>query len=98
MIVTRSAPDMKSIFKQGQKGINASNVAVSIPDFVEPGEIDMSEPTISFTRNTDGSLTDEFEGTLQTVPTVNGPWTDVDATSPVNWSSEQFYGFARSKK
>ena len=89
---------MKSIFEQGQKGVSASNVAVSIPDFVEPGEIDVSGPTISFTRNADGSLTDEFEGTLQTVPTVNGPWTDVDATSPVNWSSDQSDGFARSKK
>ena len=96
--VARSAADMKSIFEQGQKGVDASSVAVSIPDFVEPGEIDVTEPSISVTRNADGSLTVEFEGTLQTAPTVNGPWTDVDATSPVNWSSDQAAGFARSKK
>ena len=89
---------MKSIFEQGQKGVNASNVKVSTPDFVEPGEIDVTEPTIFVTRNADGSLTVEFEGTLQTSPTVNGLWTDVDVTSPVNWSSEQAAGFARSKK
>ena len=55
-------------------------------------------PSISVTRNADGSLTVEFEGTLQTGPTVNGPWTDVDAASPVTWSTDQDAGFARSKK
>ena len=55
-------------------------------------------PSISVTRNADGSLTVEFEGTLQTAPTVNGPWTDVDAASPVTWSTDQDAGFARSKK
>ena len=59
---------------------------------------DATPPTISVVRNADGSLTVEFEGTLQTAPTVNGPWTDVDATSPVNWSKDQAAGFARSKK
>ena len=55
-------------------------------------------PSISLVRNADGSLTVEFEGTLQTAPTVNGPWTDVDAASPVTWSTDQDAGFARSKK
>ena len=55
-------------------------------------------PSISVTRNADGSLTVEFEGTLQTAPTVNGPWTDVDAASPVTWSTDQDAGFARTKK
>ena len=39
-----------------------------------------SAPAISVVRNADG--------TLQTAPTVNGPWTDVDAASPVNWSKD----------
>ena len=55
-------------------------------------------PSISVIRNADGSLTVEFEGTLQTAPTVNGPWTDVDAASPVTWSTDQDAGFARTKK
>jgi hypothetical protein len=56
-----------------------------------------SAPAISVVRNADGSLTVSFDGTLQTAPTVNGPWTDVDAASPVNWSKDQAAGFARSK-
>ena len=55
-------------------------------------------PSISVTRNADGSLTVEFEETLQTAPTVNGPWTDVDAASPVTWSTDQDAGFTRTKK
>ena len=55
-------------------------------------------PSISVTRNADGALTVEFEGTLQTAPTVNGPWPDVDAASPVTWSTDQDAGFARTKK
>ena len=63
--VARSAADMQSIFEQGQKGVDVTNIAVSILDFVEPCEIDVTEPSISVTRNADGSLTVEFEGTLQ---------------------------------
>ncbi len=56
------------------------------------------QPSIKVVRNVDGSLTVEFEGTLQTAPTVNGPWSDVDAASPVTWETDQEAGFARSKK
>jgi len=40
-------------------------------------------PTLSIARNPDGTLTVTFEGKLQGAPTVNGPWRDSGATSPV---------------
>ena len=40
-------------------------------------------PTLSIARNADGTLTVTFDGKLQGAPTVNGPWRDSGATSPV---------------
>ena len=48
-------------------------------------------------RNADGTVTVTFEGTLQTAPTVNGPWTDVDATSPLTFQSSDAAAFGHAK-
>ena len=53
-------------------------------------------PTINVARNADGSVTVTFEGTLQSAPTVNGPWTDVPGESPINLSPEQAQQFGRA--
>ncbi|MEC7883228.1 MAG: hypothetical protein VYB35_10015, partial [Verrucomicrobiota bacterium] len=55
-------------------------------------------PTISVVRNADGTLTVTFEGTLQTAPAVNGPWTDVDAASPLTIPADAAAAFGRAKK
>ena len=53
-------------------------------------------PTISVIKNDDGTVTIVFEGTLQTAPTVIGPWTDVDAISPLTISADQAQQFGRA--
>jgi hypothetical protein len=53
-------------------------------------------PTISVVNNGDGTMTITFEGTLQMAPSVIGPWTDVDATSPLTISADQAQQFGRA--
>ena len=59
-------------------------------------EVDDTPPALSVARNADGSITVTFEGTLQTAPTVNGPWTDVDAPSPLTLTPDQAAAFGRA--
>lgn len=55
-------------------------------------------PTISITRDSDGTITVTFEGRLQTAPTVNGPWQDADATSPLTLNPDQAVQFGRATR
>ena len=59
---------------------------------------DSTPPTISVVKNSDGTVTITFDGTLQTAPSVIGPWTDVDATSPLTISADQAQQFGRALK
>ena len=59
---------------------------------------DATPPSVSVARNADGTVTVTFEGTLQTAPTVNGPWTDVDGESPLTLNPDQAAAFGRAKK
>lgn len=43
----------------------------------------LTPPSLSLKRNDDGSLTVEFEGTLQVSTSINGPWTNVSFPSPI---------------
>ena len=78
----------------GMVGQDATKATVTIPDFVEPGAT--ADPEISVARNEDGSLTVTFVGKLQSAPTVNGPWQDVDAESPVTLTPDQAQLFGRA--
>jgi hypothetical protein len=53
-------------------------------------------PALSIVNNGDGSVTVTFEGTLQSAPTVNGPWQDVDAESPLILQPDQPATFGRA--
>ena len=53
-------------------------------------------PAISISRNADGTVTVTFDGTLQSAPTVNGPWTAVPGERPINLSPEQARQFGRA--
>ena len=53
-------------------------------------------PAISVVRNADGTITVTFEGTLQSAPSVNGPWTDVDAPSPLTIPADAPETFGRA--
>jgi hypothetical protein len=92
--VARDAAEIASIYDKGVAGQDATKASVTIPDFVEPGAA--ADPEISVARNEDGSLTVTFVGKLQTAATVNGPWQDVDAESPVTLTADQAQLFGRA--
>ena len=43
----------------------------------------LTPPSLSLKRNDDGSLTVEFEGTLQVSTSIRGPWNNVSLPSPI---------------
>ena len=55
-------------------------------------------PSLSYVINSDGTATVTFEGTLQQAASVNGPWVDVDAASPLTIPLDQDAAFVRAKK
>jgi hypothetical protein len=55
-------------------------------------------PAVAVVKNADGSLTITFDGTLQTAPTVNGPWTDVNGESPLQITADGEAWFGRARK
>jgi hypothetical protein len=63
-------------------------------DFTVAGQVE--PPALGFANNGDGTITLTFEGRLQTAPTINGPWQDVDAPSPVTLPTDQPQQFTRS--
>ena len=54
-------------------------------------------PALSIVNNGDGSVTVTFEGTLQSADSVNGPWSDVDAASPLTIPASEAAQFGRAK-
>ena len=61
----------------------------------EPGGADT--PALSIVNNGDGTVTVTFEGTLQSADSVNGPWSDVDAASPLTLPAGEAAQFGRAK-
>ena len=61
----------------------------------EPGGADT--PALSIVNNGDGTVTVTFEGTLQSADSVNGPWSDVDAASPLTLPASEAAQFGRAK-
>jgi hypothetical protein len=47
-------------------------------------------------NNGDGTVTVTFEGTLQAAASVNGPWADVDAPSPLTVPADEAQQYARA--
>ena len=60
------------------------------------GDAGGDAPTISVVNNGDGTVTVTFEGTLQAAPTVNGPWENVDAPSPLTIPADQAQQYGRA--
>ena len=66
-------------------------------DYVQLNQVVGDTPAISVVNNGDGTVTVTFEGTLQSAASVNGPWTDVDAESPLTLPADQAAQFGRAK-
>ena len=65
-------------------------------DYVQLNQVVGDTPTISVVNNGDGTVTVTFEGTLQSADSVNGPWSDVDAESPLTLPADQAAQFGRA--
>ncbi|MBC8242997.1 MAG: Ig-like domain-containing protein [Verrucomicrobia bacterium] len=84
-VATPSTSYEKSRFGFGAR-TGGANAVHGIDDLrlaliTEPPPAD-EPPTVSIVRNGSGNLIIEWTGILQTAENVNGPWVDVDATSP----------------
>ena len=55
-------------------------------------------PALSIVNNGDGTVTLTFEGRLEAAPTVNGPWQDTGATSPLTTPADAAMQYARAVK
>ena len=55
-------------------------------------------PTVSITRNGDGTVTVEFVGVLQSALSVEGPYVDVAAESPLTLPPAEMMQFARARQ
>jgi len=53
-------------------------------------------PSLSVVNNGDGTVTVTFDGKLQSAPTVNGPWQDVDGASPLTIPADQAQQYGRA--
>ena len=53
-------------------------------------------PALSVVNNGDGTVTITFEGTLQSADSVNGPWSNVDAPSPLTIPADQAQQYGRA--
>ena len=60
--------------------------------------VDEADPSINMIRNSDGTVTLTFEGTLQTAPTAKGPWKDSKQKSPYKVKANKVVFFGRAKK
>ncbi len=65
-------------------------------DNITVAAAEVSTPTLSVVNNGDGTVTVTFEGTLQAAPTVNGPWENVDAPSPLTIPADQAQQYGRA--
>jgi len=65
---------------------------------LEEGEGGGPPPVISAKINNDGTVTITFEGKLQSASTVNGPWQNVDGTSPLTIPADQAAQFGRAMR
>ena len=70
---------------------NAADAAVRTVEVVN-----QNPPIINIARNPNGTVTVIFEGKLQSSPTVNGTWEEIDLSSPAVLPSKNTSGFYRS--
>jgi hypothetical protein len=56
----------------------------------------LEEPTISVSFTPEGAVQVEFTGKLQVAPGLNGPWSDLNVTSPAIWQTTESQQFGRA--
>jgi len=63
---------------------------------VVPGDGPPPAPALSIVNNGDGTVTVTFEGRLEAAASVNGPWQDTGATSPLTTPADAAMQYARA--
>jgi hypothetical protein len=53
-------------------------------------------PALSIVNSGDGTVTVTFEGKLQAAASVNGPWADVNESSPLTVEASEAMQYARA--
>ena len=86
MTITEGSPDLNFFMVTPA----VEEVEVVVPEPVVP--------SISITRNADGTVRVEFVGVLQAANTVDGPYVDVAAESPLTLSPDEVMQFARARQ
>ncbi len=79
------------------------NLALSqeeIQDVMNNGVVPVvgDAPALSIVNNGDGTVTVTFEGRLEAAASVNGPWQDTGATSPLTTPADAAMQYARAVK
>ncbi|MGB1789727.1 MAG: PA14 domain-containing protein [Limisphaerales bacterium] len=81
----------------GEKDLRSGALPIA-GEYLSQWFVDEVDPSISMIRNSDGTVTLTFEGTLQTAPTANGPWRDSKQKSPYKVKANKAVFFGRAKK
>ena len=81
----------------GEKDLRSGALPIA-GEYLSQWLVDEVDPSISMIRNSDGTVTLTFEGTLQTAPTANGPWRDSKQKSPYKMKANKATFFGRAKK
>jgi len=89
VVGTNETPEAEVVLSYRGKTASATGLVTLVGEAA-------GKPTISLVRNDDGTITVTFTGKLQAAPTVNGPWQDVDADSPLTLTPDQAQTFARA--
>ncbi|MDP7442668.1 MAG: hypothetical protein QGI37_13095, partial [Verrucomicrobiota bacterium] len=63
---------------------------------VVSGDAPAAAPALSIANNGDGTVTVTFEGKLQAAASVNGPWADVNESSPLTIEASEAMQYARA--
>jgi hypothetical protein len=79
-----SKDTIASIYELGNAGSDVTAVTIPIPPIVEIPRVIVEEPVLTIVREGTTVTVDWTNGTLQTAPSVSGPWTDAaGASSPL---------------
>ena len=81
----------------GEKDLRSGALPIA-GEYLSQWFVDEVDTSISMIRNSDGTVTLTFEGTLQTAPTANGPWRDSKQKSPYKVKANKAVFFGRAKK
>jgi hypothetical protein len=91
---------LRATIVEGTPDLNFFMVTPAVEVIAPPPVVtpDPVTPSVSITRNDDGTVTVEFVGVLQSALSVEGPYVDVAAESPLTLPPAEMMQFARARQ